>query len=390
MRERHILQVAENVSTPPKAFSGSRTYIATGDVDSDGIVGGVPVTFSERPSRANLEAGEGDIIFAKMMSTNKTVHITDSAKGNLYSTGFFCLRPDKSVVFPRYLYWYLRSREFQFAKDTRCTGATQKALTLSGLREIRLPLPQDLGEQARIASTLDKADEIIREQRSMFDLANELLMATFLDRFGDPSSNPKRLSQKRLAEFGRIVTGNTPPRNNPQNFGEAVEWIKSDNLNTPDHIVSAASEGLSLLGKSVAKIVQAGSTLVTCIAGSPSSIGNAAFVDREVAFNQQINAVEPNRDTDPLFLYVHFLASKGLVQAASTNSMKGMVSKGKLQEIKFLAPSIEDQRAFGAIASEVLSLIKTTLSEISDAADLFGAVSQGAFGLGDRNANQAA
>jgi type I restriction enzyme S subunit len=125
-------------------------------------------------------------------------------------------------------------------------------------------------------------------------MADELLQSAFLDRFGDPLTNKKGLPTAPINELGRVVTGNTPPRANPENYGNAIEWIKSDNINTPEHFLTPADEYLSEVGKLQGRTVPAGSTLVTCIAGSPSVIGNAALADREVAFNQQINAVVPD------------------------------------------------------------------------------------------------
>lgn len=43
------------------------------------------------------------------------------------------------------------------------------------------------------------------------------------------------------------------------------------------------------------------------------------------------------------------------MQAASTNSMKGMVSKGKFQEIQFLNPPPAKQQAFGRFAEALTS-----------------------------------
>jgi type I restriction enzyme S subunit len=86
---------------------------------------------------------------------------------------------------------------------------------------------------------------------------------------------------------------------------------------------------------------------VTCIAGSRSSIGRAALTDREVAFNQQINAVVPNSDVDPYFLYGQLFVAQHLVQAQSTDSMKGMVNKSKFSSIEFIKPPSQKQQKFG-------------------------------------------
>jgi type I restriction enzyme S subunit len=273
-----------------------------------------------------------------------------------------------------FLYRYLcRVRMDKITKKT--TGLD--AINFADLRNIEVPIPP-LAVQDKIASILDTADAVRAKQERALTLTDQLLKSVFLDWFGDPASNPKSLPVAPIKDFGRVITGNTPPRNDPANYGAGIEWIKSDNLTTP-HFVSAAEETLTERGKAIARTVPAGSILVTCIAGSPSSIGNAAIADREVAFNQQINAVVPNRDVDPFFLYTQLRLGKRIVQGASTNSMKGMVSKGKFQEIKFLMPPRGDQKAFGHFFDNLMSTRKSVHDSCLDSEALFLSLSQRAF-----------
>jgi type I restriction enzyme S subunit len=238
---------------------------------------------------------------------------------------------------PKFAYYFLNtlnlpnvgySRHFRFLKRTF------------------FPLPP-LEEQRRIAAILDKADGVRRKRKEAIRLTEELLKSTFLEMFGDPVTNPKGWEIAKLGDFGKILTGNTPPRSVSENYGDEIEWIKSDNITTPEHFLTEAEEKLSAKGKKIARTVPNGSILVTCIAGSRSSIGRAALTDREVAFNQQINAVVPNSDVDPYFLYGQLFVAQHLVQAQSTDSMKGMVNKSKFSSIEFIKPPSQKQQKFG-------------------------------------------
>lgn len=244
----------------------------------------------------------------------------------------------------------------------------------------RISVPKaPLDEQRRIAAILDKADAIRRKRQQALALADDFLRSTFLEMFGDPVTNSKFYPQAPIKSFGNVVTGNTPSRQNKKLYGWDMEWAKSDNINTPDHYLTKAAEGLSKVGMTVGRIVPAGSTLVTCIAGSPSCIGNAALTDRAVAFNQQINAVVPKAGIHPGFIYTQFLVGKKLVQAASTNSMKGMVSKGQFQEILFLHPPVEEQRKFGEIFERCIKAHKKLTKYLQESESLFASLSQRAF-----------
>jgi type I restriction enzyme, S subunit len=237
------------------------------------------------------------------------------------SFGAFCavVRPKPGKSSARYLFHYLQTPKFRdWTRNS--SGVGIKNIRKSELDSYEVPFPS-LDEQRRIAAILDKADAIRRKRGQALALADSFIRSMFLEMFGDPVVNSKRLSKQPLGKLGKIVTGNTPPRSDLENFGDTIEWIKSDNVNTEEHFLTRAAEGLSVKGKALGRIVPKGSILVTCIAGSPSSIGRAAIADRAVAFNQQINAITPNRGVNLYFLYAQFLIGKSLVLRSSTNSV---------------------------------------------------------------------
>ena len=228
--------------------------------------------------------------------------------------------------------------------NTMAPSTTVKIVNKSRFSELTIPLPP-LEEQRRIAAILDKADALRQKRRAALLKIDSLALSLFIENFGDPINNPKGWPVLPLCEIGAVITGNTPSRTKPCYFGTAIEWIKSDNINNLHYYVTRATESLSNAGKAVARTAPPNSILVTCIAGTPSCIGNAAMVDREVAFNQQINALVPSQG-NPHFLYALILAAKRKIQEASTNGMKGMVSKSRFERICLPFPPIILQENF--------------------------------------------
>ncbi len=250
-------------------------------------------------------------------------------------------------------------------------GATFKEVSKATVENFEVPVPP-LEAQIRIAAILDKAQDLRCKRKEALRLADQLLRATFFDLVGDPTANPRGWPERSISEIGIVTTGNTPDRSVEANFGNAIEWIKSDNINTPSHWLTIAREGLSTQGMRGARIVSEGSTLMTCIAGSPSCIGNVAMADRRVAFNQQINAITPKDDIDPKFLYLLLLFSKARIQATSTNSMKGMVSKGTLEKVRLIWPPRSLQDRLVQIFDRVAAL--RTRMEATDQLDLYASL----------------
>lgn len=272
----------------------------------------------------------------------------------------------------------LQSKFRQINDEAQARGATIPHVDKSKLEAIVIPRI-DRFEQRRIATILATADGIRRRRQSALDHIDLLIKGEFVARFGSPQKNEKNLQTAPISAFGRVVTGNTPPRKDPENYGDAIEWIKSDNINTPSHFLTPSTERLTERGRAIGRTAPAASTLVTCIAGSPSAIGNAALTDREVAFNQQINAIIPHEGTDPYFLYCQVLVGKPLIQAASTNSMKGMVSKRKFQEIEFLLPDNEKQVDFGRFFSKAINMAQNLRADLEASEELFLSLTYRAF-----------
>ena len=260
MRQLQFTDCVEIVGEACQPFSGYKQYVSTGAVAINHISNDdiELVDYDGKPSRANLIAKSGDILFAKMMGTKKTLHLDEDTAQNIYSTGFCAVRARPTVLTDRCLYHLLTSKAFLDQKDKNCSGATQKAITNAGLSKITIKVPS-IGQQASIAQQLDRIASIIALRQSELQKLDELIKARFVELLGDPVSNPKAWEMVSLGKRCEIVTGNTPSRAEPENYGEFIEWIKSDNINTPFTFVTKAQEYLSEAGFKKCRFVEAGS-----------------------------------------------------------------------------------------------------------------------------------
>jgi type I restriction enzyme S subunit len=98
-----------------------------------------------------------------------------------------------------------------------------------------------------------------------------------------------------------------------------------------------------------------------------------------VAFNQQINALTPKVGVNALFLYALAKYCKKTIQAASTGGMKGMVSKGKLEEVRFICPPESLQQNFAEAFYRYQDVRKGMDHSLSELNDGFSSISQKAF-----------
>ena len=333
-----------------------------------------PFNRTNRAVAKKYEVSPGDLLVS--WSATLGVFVWEGPDTALVNQHIFRVVPDHGRIDPYYLRHMLSDALVQMEQHLH--GATMKHVNRGEFLATTIPLPP-LAEQKRIAGILDAADALRAKRREALAQLDTLLQSTFLDMFGDPVTNPMGWDTSALGEVGEVITGNTPSRKHPEYYGEDIEWIKSDNINDPSFVLTEAEERLSVAGKAVARTSPRGSILVTCIAGSPSCIGNAAIADREVAFNQQINAFVPGERTALWFAFGMFWVGKRLVQSASTSSMKGMVSKSAFSAISIPIPPTSLQSRFDAIGESVEHQKARQRAHLAELDTLFASLQSRAF-----------
>lgn len=328
--------VPERISRPQDERFVTLKLKGGGAVERPRRDGKVPVPFT------GYRVASGQFIYSRIDARNGAYAIVPPhLDGAVVSKDFpvFRIQPDRVVA--GYLIHFMRAGSLQRQVQSASFGATNRQrISEDAFLGFDLPLPP-LAEQRRIAAILDQADAIRAKRRQVLSHLDSLAQAIFRDMFGDPTSNSGGVSRQTIGSLATVATGNSPSRADADNYGNEIEWIKSDNLG--GDIATKATEGLSARGRERARIAPAGSILVTCIAGSPTSIGKASLVDRDVAFNQQINAIFPSTQIETLFLLGQLKTSPELVRAKSTGGMKGLVNKSAFQSVEVLTPPQEQQ-----------------------------------------------
>ncbi|OGB29970.1 MAG: type I restriction endonuclease [Burkholderiales bacterium RIFCSPLOWO2_12_FULL_61_40] len=223
-------------------------------------------------------------------------------------------------------------------------------------------------------------DGLIAQRKQHLQQLDDLLKSVFLEMFGDPVRNEKGWDKPELKAFGKISTGNTPPRNDPANYDDDfIEWIKTDNITGDAVFVTPSTEHLSEFGARKARTLTNGALLVACIAGSVESIGRAALTDRTVSFNQQINAIQPGADVNLLYLYGLFKLCRAYLQSHATKGMKKILTKGEFEQITMIKPPLDFQNQFGVISKRIEGIKSRYQQSLTELEVLYGALSQKAF-----------
>lgn len=326
---------------------------------------------------------DNDILMSHINSVphlGKVALVKDLKQTVIHGMNLLCLKADVSKINPLYSFYFFKSPIFRSRiKKITKKSVNQASFNISNLKEIEISLPS-LDHQLHIANLLSKAENLIAQRKESIRLLDEFLKSTFLEMFGEGPCNKKKFDKVELKYFGEIITGNTPSRKNPDNYSSNyIEWIKTDNITSDNTYVIRAVEYLSERGLKSARTASSGSLLVACIAGSIESVGRAALTDRTVSFNQQINAIQPNKDVEPLYLYWLFKISKKYIQNHASKGMKKILTKGEFEKIKMIKPPLELQTKFARIVEKTEALKEQYKQSLQELENLYGSLSQKAF-----------
>lgn len=181
-----------------------------------------------------------------------------------------------------------------------------------------------------------------------------------------PYEVPKNWIWTNLKNVGELVTGNTPSKNNSEFYGSEIAFIKPTDLNQGRNL-SIATEYLSLLGGSKARLLPKGSTCVCCIG---ATIGKVAYLNVEGATNQQINSIIPYKINN-LYVYYYTLSNEfnyNLIENSSSTTLP-IINKSRMGELTIpIAPLKEQKRIVDKIENlfEKLDKVKELIEEARD------------------------
>lgn len=327
------------------------------------------VSFGEELPDADsaIEYLDGDILIGNIRPYLRKIWKADrygGASGDVVNVRI--QKVYKDYISPEYLYKVLSSDMFFEYDNANTHGAKMPRGDRKAIAEFQIPIPT-FYEQQRIVAELDKLHDVIALKRKQLTDLDSLAQSLFYEMFGDPVVNEKGWTTKDLKEVGKITTGNTPSKVVAEYYNNSyIEWIKTDNIEQDSPIATAAKEFLSEEGCKRGRVVDEGSLLVACIAGSVESIGKSCITNRRVAFNQQINAITPNESTNIVFLYHLVRSMKKVIQDYATTGMKHILTKSAMEGITIPLPPLLLQQSFAAKITKIEAEKQRVKSSLKD------------------------
>lgn len=187
--------------------------------------------FAEAPSRARKTVRRNSILVSTVRPNLNAVALFQTETDNIpvVSTGF-CVLDCKEGVNPRFVFNFCRSNAFIEDMVSQATGASYPAVSDKIVRAARIP-QYSREQQNEIVRTLDSVSFIVEARKRQLQKLDELVKARFIELFGEPIANPKKLPVKPLKEISVLITnGNTPKGGSENYIDDGVIFLRSQNV----------------------------------------------------------------------------------------------------------------------------------------------------------------
>lgn len=336
--EWHILRlgnVCRKIGSGATPRGGSSVYLEHGDValirsqniynngfHRDGLV---YLTEQHASELANIQVEENDVLLnITGDSVARACQVTSDILPARVNQHIAIIRTDSSVLWPRYLRYYLVSPSMQAEMlGLAGVGATRNALTKGMIESFEIPAPVDVDEQRAIAHILGTLDDKIELNHRMSEALEAIaramfkcwfvdfdpvrakasgeppesicrrlrltpdLLALFPDRFVDSELGeiPEGWEVKPFSETVQIIGGGTPKTSVSEYWGGDIPWFSVvDAPAESDVFVIDTEKKITQTGldDSSARILSAGTTIIS----ARGTVGKVALVGVPMAMNQ--------------------------------------------------------------------------------------------------------
>lgn len=173
-----------------------------------------------------------------------------------------------------------------------------------------------------------------------------------------------------ISDFGKIITGSTPSTKDTSLYGEEYLWASPSDLGT-NKFITETNTKLSQKGFEKSRKLPKDSILVTCIG---STIGKMGMASRDMATNQQINAIIVNKDVDCHFAYYAIQSSFPRYMLSVAVQAVPIISKSNFEKLCNYRPTTEEQKKIGALLSLIDKRIEIQKSVIEKLKSLKSAI----------------
>lgn len=333
---------------------------------------------SEELPRSQLH--KYDIVLSYTGTIGETAQILEEGKYHL-APNVAKVVPKQDLIDPRYLFQYIRGKEFKQQMINYAHGSTQPTIPMATIRELTVPI-YGLETEKKIASVLSMIDEKIAINEKINKNLEEQAVLLFRSWFSNftQSENVARTSSQfgEIPEdFSVVKVGNIPmlvtdyvANGSFASLKENVTlyqdpnyayFIRNTDLKSGSFGVFVDQHSYEFLSKSTLY----GGEIIISNVGDVGSVFLCPKLDGPMTLGNNIIMLRPEDDTLRYYLYIWFkyLQGQAIIQGIKGGSAQPKFNKTDFKNTEIILPPKGLLHRFHEIVTPVFELISHNQSE---------------------------
>lgn len=259
--------------------------------------------------------------------------------------------PNQDVVFPYYLYCYIRSNAFYNQMSSNMTGSGQPTIPMKTIRLLKIPVP-DMSVQIKIANVIWSLNQKIRNNKVINNNLEQQAMAIYQQMFVDnPSSEWK---EGTLSDIADITMGQSPSGSsyNEESIGTIFFQGRAE--------FGFRFPTVRLFTTEPKRMACANDTLMSVRA----PVGDLNVAHTDCCIGRGLAAIHSKTNHQSFVLYTMFSLKKQLDVFNGEGTVFGSINRNSLNEMPILIPSDEKLDEFEGIVAPMDTAIRNNYDEI--------------------------
>lgn len=295
------------------------------------------------------------------MSTSQDIISLVGIDETVWNTGFLCK--------------FLQSKAPYLQSQAR--GATIKGIKIEVLENLEVPA-LSVSEQNKAVQNFETVLEILSTRRAQLSLLDELVKARFVEMFGDPVTNPKRLPLDRLSNLGSLERGRSKhrPRNDPRLLNGPYPLIQTGEVAGAGTYLTTYQNTYSELGLQQSKLWKAGTLCITIAA----NIAQTAILTFDACFPDSVVGFLPNDKVDALYMHYWFTFFQKVLEEQAPQVAQKNINLKILSDLQVMLPPDNQRKNFATFVSRVETMKSSVEKALVETQVLFDSLMQEYFG----------
>jgi type I restriction enzyme S subunit len=269
------------------------------------------------------------------------------------SSSVSILRPKDEIIESRFLFYWIKSNEFQSSINNIKSGVAQSFLSLGMIKSLPVIYPTELPTQRKIASILSAYDDLIENNLKRVKLLEEKAFVAY-----KLLMSSEKLIEGKVGDLADVKSGYAFKGADWTDEGFPV--IKIKNIGNNDIDLMDCSLIPENIAEAAAKFkLNAGDLLIAMTGATVGKIGMMPRTETSFYLNQRVGLFKPKVENAELFLFCFYNepSAKDAVESLASGAAQPNISGGQLESIKLLYPKLETVTEFGKSIKSHFELI---------------------------------